>query len=218
MIRGQWAQLATYCQVLSRSRSTSLHHDNPLRQQQLLWHACQTHESLLCGLLGACCLLSCRAVSHGYAITALICTVLGGFGYALYGPQTQPVITASLPAMSAAALACTALTLCNPFSAFALTLEPVAVAVQTKVRMLGHSRDGDQGKQVAGDNGAKVPYVLRAVIRLGELASQAFDSKKSSELLWLLVCGPARVPPMQSIFVASTTYGCIESRKHSMYC
>jgi hypothetical protein len=93
----------------------------------------------------------CRAVTWGYAITAAICTVLGGFGYALYGSSTAPVITASLPPLSLVALLCTCLTLCNPFSAFALTLEPVALAVQQQLR-----------------GGQSTPYPLRAVIRLGE--------------------------------------------------
>lgn len=114
-------------------------------------------------------LLSCRAVTYGYVITALICTVLGGFGYALYGSQTQPVITASLPAMSVIALVCTGLTLCNPFSAFALTLEPVAVAIQKKVGAAKQNNDvGIGSKQKVGEP----PYWLRATIRLGENAGR----------------------------------------------
>lgn len=96
--------------------------------------------------------VACRAVTWGYVITALICTTIGGFGYALYGHQTAAVITASLPALSAVALLCTGLTLCNPFSAFALTLEPVALAIQQKMTPNG-----------------SVPYSVRALIRLGEL-------------------------------------------------
>lgn len=95
--------------------------------------------------------LICRAVTWGYAITAAICTVLGGFGYALYGSSTSAVITASLPPLSLIALLCTCLTLCNPFSAFALTLEPVALAVQ---QQLGR--------------GQSTPYPVRAAIRLGK--------------------------------------------------
>lgn len=113
--------------------------------------------------------LSCRAVTYGYVATALICTVLGGFGYALYGSGTMPVITASLPAMSVVALMCTALTLCNPFSAFALTLEPVAMAVQQK--FVGQVRGGSSelGGTNSGDvDGTEVPYPVRAAIRLGE--------------------------------------------------
>eukprot|EP00878_Enallax_costatus_P046657 GHUV01056905.1.p1 GENE.GHUV01056905.1~~GHUV01056905.1.p1 ORF type:complete len:326 (+),score=68.13 GHUV01056905.1:405-1382(+) len=101
-----------------------------------------------------------RAVSYGYAITALICTVLGGFGYALYGSQTATVITASLPSMSLVSLLCTALTLCNPFSAFALTLEPVAIAVQKKLVQVTQS-------SCATETVAQPAYAMRAAIRLG---------------------------------------------------
>lgn len=96
--------------------------------------------------------------------------MLGGFGYSLYGPQTQPVITASLPAMALVALVCTVLTLCNPFSAFALTLEPVAVAVQKTLGIVRQGSSSPPGQQ-AGRDGTEVPYVIRAVIRLGELTN-----------------------------------------------
>lgn len=89
----------------------------------------------------------------GYAGTAAICSLLGAAGYALYGSAVAPVVTASMPALSAVALGCTALTLANPFSAFALTLEPVAVAVQRRLWPAA----------------VEPPrYVARAAIRLGE--------------------------------------------------
>jgi hypothetical protein len=32
-----------------------------------------------------------KAVTFGYAATAAICTLIGGFGYALWGPATEQV-------------------------------------------------------------------------------------------------------------------------------
>lgn len=105
----------------------------------------------------------------GYIATAAICSLIGVFGYALWGRATEQVITANLPIGSAIALVLTVLTAANPFSAFAITLEPVALMLQ---RRLGRQQDGTSGdgndgskQQQATDN--QPPYAIRAVIRLG---------------------------------------------------
>jgi hypothetical protein len=76
----------------------------------------------------------------------------GVFGYALFGPGTAEVVTANLPPGTLLAVAVTAVTAVNPFSAFAVTLEPVAVAMQ----------------QAVTSSSGQPPYVLRAAVRLGE--------------------------------------------------
>jgi hypothetical protein len=107
------------------------------------------------------------------------------------------VVTANLPAGTMLALSLTALTAANPFSAFAVTLEPVALMLQRRLWSRPHAvsqqqqheqqqqptavssssssssagAEGQEGsqKQVAGGSPAsQPPYALRAAIRLGE--------------------------------------------------
>jgi hypothetical protein len=155
-IAAEWLQpyllLCTSATSLSEVRfaaSNSVAHTTAA----LLSSSTQSYQHLTDDVSGLACtaFCCCRAVTWGYAITAAICTLLGAFGYALYGSSTAPVITASLPPLSFIALLCTCLTLCNPFSAFALTLEPVALALQ---QQLG--------------SGQQTPYPVRATIRLGK--------------------------------------------------
>jgi hypothetical protein len=85
------------------------------------------------------------------------------------------------------------LTLANPFSAFAVTLEPVAIAAQRKLiphqgkawRSSGSggggSSNGDArqqedegsvtGQGSSGDDNQTLPYPVRAAVRLGEFIS-----------------------------------------------
>lgn len=127
----------------------------------------------------------CRAVTAGYVATAAICTLIGGFGYALWGPATQQVVTANLPAGSMLALLLTALTAVNPFSAFAVTIEPVALMLQ---RMLGTQQAARSRTELShaaaehtssahcetsGDDhvpqcDSQPQYPVRAAIRLGK--------------------------------------------------
>jgi len=138
-------------------------------------------------------LLCCRAVVLGYLCTGIICTVLGAFGYALFGQSTASVITVNLPPGSLVALTCTVLTLANPFSAFAVTLEPVAIAAQRKLiphldkawRSSGSGGGGSSngearqqedersvtGQGSSGDDNQALPYPVRAAVRLGEFIS-----------------------------------------------
>eukprot|EP00879_Flechtneria_rotunda_P021595 GHRR01022760.1.p1 GENE.GHRR01022760.1~~GHRR01022760.1.p1 ORF type:complete len:299 (+),score=103.55 GHRR01022760.1:2655-3551(+) len=126
-----------------------------------------------------------RAVFYGYVATFVICAALGAFGYSLYGPSTAAVITASLPAGTAVAIACTALTACNPFSAFALTLEPVAVAIQQRVTTAwqhgqvtkgssivnqGRSSSSNSHSKASGSNAADQSQVLSS--RVGQEADR----------------------------------------------
>lgn len=89
------------------------------------------------------------------------------------------MITANLQAGSVLALLLTGLTAANPFSAFAVTLEPVALVVQ---RRLGgkqpHNQQQQQQETKSGDSDAvpvgssssntQPPYLFRAAVRLGE--------------------------------------------------
>lgn len=125
----------------------------------------------------------------GYIITAAICTLIGGFGYALWGPATEQVVTANLSAGSLLALVLTALTAANPFSAFAVTLEAVALMLQQRLQKWRGSRQqpgSGSSKEIAGlaansnsrddiessSSTLQVPYTVRATIRLGRWCSR----------------------------------------------
>jgi hypothetical protein len=89
------------------------------------------------------------------------------------------VITANLAAGSVLALLLTGLTAANPFSAFAVTLEPVALVVQRRLWGKPHNDQPPQQQQTkSGDIDAAAPdsssshtqppYLFRAAVRLGE--------------------------------------------------
>jgi vesicular inhibitory amino acid transporter len=60
-----------------------------------------------------------------YVIVGLTCLVIGSAGYALYGDQVMDEVTLNLPAGVASTIALALITV-NPFSKFALTMDPVA--------------------------------------------------------------------------------------------
>lgn len=89
------------------------------------------------------------------------------------------MITANLQAGSVLALLLIGLTAANPFSAFAVTLEPVALVVQR--RLWGKQPENQQQQQQtkSGDSDAvpvgsssssntQPPYLFRAAVRLGK--------------------------------------------------
>jgi len=152
-------------------------------------------------------------VTLGYIITAAICTLIGGFGYALWGPATEQVVTANLSAGSLLALVLTALTAANPFSAFAVTLEPVALMLQQRLQKWrasrqqpGHgSSSGGSGKEVAGmaantssmddiessSSTLEVPYTVRATIRLGRWCFSYINTSHHKAACVMLLNSPS---------------------------
>ncbi|GBF90516.1 hypothetical protein Rsub_03512 [Raphidocelis subcapitata] len=95
-----------------------------------------------------------RVLVAAYVTVAAICSFVGWFGYATYGATAADVITANLPKGAPLTLACVMLTAVSPFAAFALTLEPVALALQ-------------RAFVAAKGGGGEAPYALRAAVRLG---------------------------------------------------
>lgn len=95
------------------------------------------------------------------------------------------MVTANLPTGSMLALLLTALTAANPFSAFAVTLEPVALMLQRKLwskTQQQKRQDSSAGGKGAGSSSGdrdgtdqassssteqQPPYPVRAVVRLG---------------------------------------------------
>lgn len=89
------------------------------------------------------------------------------------------VVTANLPTGSLLALLLTCLTAANPFSAFAVTLEPVALMLQRRVwngpqqqqQQQAEGQDSNAGSSSSSDSssvGKQPPYPVRAAVRLGE--------------------------------------------------
>jgi hypothetical protein len=90
------------------------------------------------------------------------------------------VVTANLPTGSLLALLLTALTAANPFSAFAVTLEPVALMLQRRLwnrpkqqqqqqQQEGHDSDAaGSGSIDSSSDNKQPPYLVRAAVRLGE--------------------------------------------------
>lgn len=68
-----------------------------------------------------------RVMDVSFLLTALLCTLIGGAGYYMFGSAARDVITFNLPVGVLATL-CASLILINPVAKFALTLEPVAAA------------------------------------------------------------------------------------------
>lgn len=73
-----------------------------------------------------------------YLIVGALCIVMGAAGYCLYGSSTLEEVTLNIPPGALNVLA-TSLILVSPFTKFALTLEPVARGVESK---LGISMNG----------------------------------------------------------------------------
>jgi len=71
-------------------------------------------------------------LDRSYAVVALNCLVLGVAGYLLFGDEVADQVTLSLHAGALATFAFS-LTTINPFSKFALTLDPVAKGVDDKL-------------------------------------------------------------------------------------
>ena len=65
-----------------------------------------------------------------YVIVWLTCLVIGSAGYALYGDQVMDEVTLNLPAGVASTIALALITV-NPFSKFALTMDPVRLLPTT---------------------------------------------------------------------------------------
>jgi hypothetical protein len=103
-----------------------------------------------------------RVLQKAYASVAGICALVGALGYALFGSGAAEVVTANLVG-TPVGVGCLLLTAVAPFAAFALTLEPVALALQRALAASGGS-GGD------GSSGAQPPYAVRAAVRLGALA------------------------------------------------
>jgi hypothetical protein len=60
-----------------------------------------------------------------YLIVGVTCLLIGSAGYILYGDMVKDEVTLNLPAGTAATVALALITV-NPFSKFALTMDPVA--------------------------------------------------------------------------------------------
>lgn len=66
-----------------------------------------------------------------YLVVAVLCTLMGGAGYYMYGAGALDLVTFNLTGVLAAL--CASVILVNPIAKFALTMEPVAAALQGAV-------------------------------------------------------------------------------------
>ena len=101
-----------------------------------------------------------------YVIVGVMCAVIGTAGYAMYGDAVKDEVTLNLPA-GAASTAALGLIAVNPFSKFALTMDPVARGLE---RILTE-KDGD-----LEDNASRSllkARALRTALGLGALATAA---------------------------------------------
>ena len=115
-----------------------------------------------------------RVLVGAYAAVASIATLVGALGYGLYGAAAREVVAANLPAGTAVAAAALALAAVSPLAAFAVTLEPVALALQRALapgrrRPTDGAGAGTDSSSSGSDAAAEQPpYSLRASVRLGE--------------------------------------------------
>jgi len=99
-----------------------------------------------------------------YAIVGATCLLIGGAGYALYGDGVADEVTLNLPAGMASTLALALVTV-NPFSKFALTMDPVSRGLE---KALGVDIDG------GGDWGAPLKArLMRTGLGAGALLTAA---------------------------------------------
>ncbi|GAQ90047.1 Transmembrane amino acid transporter family protein [Klebsormidium nitens] len=97
-----------------------------------------------------------------YLIVGAVCTLIGVVGYQMYGSEVMEEVTLNLPSGALAMLA-TALIVVNPFTKFALTMDPVARGLEG---LLGLTKPGPS---VAGDT-SKKPLLLPLPRILGRTA------------------------------------------------
>lgn len=71
-------------------------------------------------------------LNTAYVFVGSFCGLIGALGYYMYGSSAADVIIFSLPA-GPLALLCSCLVMINPITKYALTQEPVAAAVQSKL-------------------------------------------------------------------------------------
>jgi hypothetical protein len=70
-------------------------------------------------------------LNTAFAIVATLCTFVGVAGYYMYGAGALDVITFNMHAGKLKSL-CAAVILVNPFAKFAITMEPIALAMRHK--------------------------------------------------------------------------------------
>eukprot|EP00873_Tetraselmis_striata_P016271 jgi/Tetstr1/436535/TSEL_025360.t1 len=73
-----------------------------------------------------------KVLNTAYVFVGSFCGLIGALGYYMYGSSAADVIIFSLPA-GPLALLCSCLVMINPITKYALTQEPVAAAVQSKL-------------------------------------------------------------------------------------
>ncbi|GIL72720.1 hypothetical protein Vretifemale_3019 [Volvox reticuliferus] len=72
-----------------------------------------------------------QVLNVAYLVVAVLCTLMGGAGYYMYGTGALDLITFNLTGVLAAV--CASVILVNPIAKFALTMEPVSAALQSVV-------------------------------------------------------------------------------------
>ena len=98
-----------------------------------------------------------------YAIVGVTCAVIGAAGYALWGDAVKDEVTLNLPGGALSTLALALITV-NPFSKFALTMDPVARGLESRMGVDIDAEDGD---------GPFKARVLRTGLGLGALLTAA---------------------------------------------
>lgn len=71
-----------------------------------------------------------QALNISFILTYIICTTVAGLGYLMYGAGVKDIVTFNLP-QGMLSLIVSCLILVSPWAKFALTLEPVALAVDS---------------------------------------------------------------------------------------
>jgi vesicular inhibitory amino acid transporter len=105
-----------------------------------------------------------------YAIVGATCLLIGGAGYALYGDGVADEVTLNLPTGVASTLALALVTV-NPFSKFALTMDPVSRGLE---KALGVDINGGGGGGVERDWGAPLKArLMRTGLGAGALLTAA---------------------------------------------
>ena len=98
-----------------------------------------------------------------YAIVGVTCAVIGAAGYALWGDAVKDEVTLNLPAGALSTLALALITV-NPFSKFALTMDPVARGLESRLGVDIGAKEGD---------GPIKARVMRTGLGLGALVTAA---------------------------------------------
>ena len=109
-----------------------------------------------------------------YAIVGATCLLIGGAGYALYGDGVADEVTLNLPAGLASTLALALVTV-NPFSKFALTMDPVSRGLEKALGVdINGGGGGGEGDGVDGDWGAPLKArLMRTGLGAGALLTAA---------------------------------------------